>query len=117
VLPGEHVALCHDAVMTTGRDKDDDATAIQPKPPATWAARQAERDSREGRELHIPAVRTPAHPAESVFYVEIREEKPGADAKVVFAATGTMEDIAPSLQTIAKKFDSRWWAFWRRRNH
>lgn len=106
--------------MTTGRDKDDDATAIQPKPASTWATRQAERDSREGREHHIPAtVRTPAPPAESVFYVEIREEKTGitgTGGKVVFAATGTMEDIAPSLQTIAKKFDARWWAFWRRRS-
>lgn len=105
--------------MTTGRDKDDDATAIQPKPPATWAVRQAER---ENREHFIPAAKTPsfAAPADSVFFVEIREEKTGvagAEAKVVFAATGTMEDIAPSLQTIAKKFDTRWWAFWRRRHH
>jgi hypothetical protein len=96
--------------MSTGRDKDDDTQA----PSSNWSARQA---ARTDRPLPPPPLLL-AQNSPPVYYVEIREERSlanGTEAKMLFAATGKMEDIAPSLSAISRKFGAPWWAFWRPR--
>lgn len=104
----------------TSREDEDAATP-------GWAARQSARDARASRDKTMPLAPPPqlmpmAEIPEPIISVEIHSRTPHGDAsnpeylhKTVFTATGTMQDIAPSLHTIARKYRSPWWAFWSRK--
>jgi hypothetical protein len=109
------------AFMTTGRDKDDTLTTD-----TRSGTRPAVRLGPEELKRPVPPAMRPQPQPEPppTIYVEIRTERtstltatgaPQTERRILLAATGAMEDIAPSLHSIARKFRPPWWHVWRKK--